>query len=432
MSAWSTIDWESYARGFLARRYVLDPAGGIWLGIALSRMAPQFIKASAGQRTREKVLSKVASSFAERDSDEDADGDNEPRKGPSLHESDFAQGDVPGPAWLHDLSVCLWAWGAPHMGRRLQYPAIPEVVVEPLAAILAGRGEVGANGQIRVNGEAVGEFTSDRKFAAALGTVAAHRVLRFVVSRAWVRAVERIESPDEVVVLGGWSGLAHALGLESRSAAQDLQRAGEALAALKLSTPLGSEKLLRVRQSRRDTVTTLTLVATGPLAVDYTGRLRKAKKPDRLLVPLRPEIPVLTPQRSRHAQQLSFEMALLREFRLRVSDKPLVPPLRFGGGKDYCVFAELSDVAIGAAAETAGLSPRNVEAVLRMWRAPGDRGGWIARTSPGADSHVLLGTSEFMEAFMVTGWQMKSRGHVLGARSAKARAAGRPPKGREE
>lgn len=424
LTAWGASEWESYARGFLAARGIFDPAGGLWLGAVLAGMAPDLKQADPVHRRLESIQAMVAHRFAERDADQDSDDEGHVSGGHAVEWTDVTSDGSPGPRWLKLLSLCTWVYGAPHHGRRLQYPAIPEVIVEPLAALLGGRGSVGADGKIRVNGEVVGAFASDRTLAEALGTVAAHRILRFVVGRAWVNAVERLDLPDEVVVERGWLGLAQYLGLESRSGAQDIQRAGEALGALTLATPLGREKLLDVRKTKRGNVTTLTLVAKGPLAVGYTGRLRKAKKPDRLLVPLRPDVPVLTRQRSSHAQQLSFEMTLLREFRLRLRDRSVEVPLRFGGWNPR-LFSVLSDSTIDAAAGTAGLSRKNLDAVLALWRGPGDAGGWIARVRPNAETHVLHGTSELMESFMLRGLRLTLRGQAMAARSTRARAAAR-------
>lgn len=396
IARWKESEFEAYARRWMMETLgFVDDATALLLGSRLSSLAPRLALSNQGRSipTDVRALLEAEDSMA-----------------PILRTPAIQQLCAPprpqslGPAWLVELAATLYVSDE---RDRLQYPAIPEVIAADLALILAGRSQPDGT-LIRIDGNIVGDLAGGGdlpKLHASLGTVAAHRVLRFLVAKVWVNAVRRTPVPDQLIIDGAWRGLAARLGFVSRSFAQDLQRAGEALASLVLYTPLGPEHLVRIHVAKTGTKPTLTLDAVGPLALGYTVRLRDAHKKHRKLVPLRAGLPALTGHRRSHAQQLSFEMLFLRQFRLRA---------RFEEKEDaVAVVAEIPRSVVQSEATKAGLSTPNRKATRAVWQG---EGGWLVRDKA---TYTFCGNALPMEGYLAEGLEMTETGR---RRRAKLKA----------
>lgn len=412
---WGTSEFDHYAALWLRQtRGVTDAAAAIWLGRLLEEQLPRVL-----QNPQDWIdpLVDALSAGVLRDQPEERIAE--------VYEAIAEADEGPGPRGLVAVSAALWAAGNLAALHAHQYPSIPVSIAERLAVILAGQARLQvASGDLSIGHDVVAKLVGTTALGRSyeeLATTSAHRIVRFVVGGVWLNSLSGIRPADDVVVRGGWRGLASRLGLTSRSAAQDLKRAGEALQALSLQTPFGFERVLDATTVRIGDDVTLRLRARGPLAIGYVLKLPSGAR-TRALVPLRPRLPPLTGHRTSHSQQIAFEMLVLREARLRaVRSESGV--LRFGKGPRPRVVFDLPDDVLAHLAQQSGLSRQNARATLEAWRTSPD--AWLVRGSPGSPLHFLHGSAALMEPLISQAVDMSERGRerALKAKKRRARAA---------
>ncbi len=220
--------------------------------------------------------------------------------------------------WLTRAVPALSTCGAPH-------PAIPSLLVEDIARLLAGPiaiddGDV-LHGRPKRQ-QRIGSLirpahapevqVEEAKLARAFPCLNAHRWLRSHVALAWTRRL--LGQPDECLrVAGGYGTLLAGVGGSGSKAATQLKRVLHLLRHLKPESVPTDDTLLSLNEFGRTVEVTL----GAPLAHGYVHRLKKLRfSGKRALTPLPSRLPSLdevNPKRA--AAACSFEMLLIDHVR---------------------------------------------------------------------------------------------------------------------
>lgn len=253
-------------------------------------------------------------------------------------------------------------------------PAIPSLVVAPLARALSGSADVRDDRGLRIvvagrERIATLEPTELSKEAAlrALSSVHAHRLLRFLVARVWEQnVIDRKPDAAIVRVREGWSGLAAAVGVHGRRGANALKQTGEVLAALRLDGdapgPLMRIDSHRVRNREGAHSTMLAIEVIGALTPGYVYGLRGTGL-DSKLIPLPHVVGPLTKGTKTHAAQCSLQMLFLQELHIRAREF------------DERRFVVLPPTRLEELGREVGLSAEGVGSCVDAWVA----GGFVQR-----------------------------------------------------
>lgn len=151
------------------------------------------------------------------------------------------------------------------------------------------------------------------------------RLLRWAVHRGWSqRYVEGKRLYNQIEVAHGYSGLARAIGPDSRKHAAQLREGCEFLQHLFMRTPYGEGGMfnayLHVARPGRPAILEINL--TGPLRPGYVNDLNSPgiRSEDRALVPFPLTLPPLGPREADHAGQAALQVLSLLEFRRRADE----------------------------------------------------------------------------------------------------------------
>jgi hypothetical protein len=217
-----------------------------------------------------------------------------------------------------------------------------------------------------------------------LGNLTAQRFIRWAVSEGARRATLGEPRPGVVVVDGGWSGLANAIGATSRKAAGEVRGVVEALYALDLLWDDGNDRARLISRYRPIRMgaggARLEITLGDPLLPGFVdqaeGRWARA------LVPVLPVPPLDALNERLHPAGARLDVLALVELRARVDE------LREHGA----VSLDWHGLA-----DHAGLPGRHVDALTDRWSTGPDRrwdrhpGGWsLADVTANAGARRLL------------------------------------------
>lgn len=244
-----------------------------------------------------------------------------------------------GPAAL--LAMALWfdEIGPLTNDRAAEKSAcLSTAVIRPLLAAFWAKRRIlanGANGSpttiLDRDGAVVAEVTATRpgpsvvpdfqSLFRAARTVAGQRLLRWLVHEGFRRAGAGEHDFRKIVVPGGFSGLAHALGISSKRVTEDIRDALALMHHVHVRLPsnevagLLTWMLTPESPQRR---AQLHIVLSDALLPNYTSALPKgtaSKQEARKLVPLPRLFPPFVGHQSSHAAQAVLQVLVVRELR---------------------------------------------------------------------------------------------------------------------
>lgn len=279
-------------------------------------------------------------------------------------------------------------------------PAIPHVVIEPLAAVLSGAVRPFRSGDgwslHDVRGDEIARtFAPDlEEFLKHASSAAAHALVRYAVVETWRARLLGEPAHERIDVAGGWQALAERMGRTSGSSANRLRAAAMALKGLSLQTPFGFRRVLDVSETTAGGRRHVVVTPIGPLAHGFVSKLKAANKPDRRLVPIAEtrSAPKL------EAKALALELLLLAELKIhgrRVVDDE--------GQARFLV--SLTDSTVATLGKYVGLEGGTVRRVVSELEGPG---GFLERAD--GNDFRLRSTRQFAEEMLLQGEEQESRG----------------------
>jgi len=156
-----------------------------------------------------------------------------------------------------------------------------------------------------------------------LGSVMAHRVLRWEVSTGYERVMRGETDARVIVVDGGWTALAERLGAEKKSDVEAIKAIVHTQGAIMLTLPTGA--LVRILQvndypAYRARRAKVEIILGTMLLPHYVKGLPKDVTPDKKrLVPL-VDLPPFVGRPNDHGAQATASMLLMREFRTKAKE----------------------------------------------------------------------------------------------------------------
>lgn len=342
------------------------------------------------------------------------------------------------PRWIHMLGRVLWLDVLrPRLEEdRRKPPALPGSLFEQLArvqrpggrlaetphgiALVDGDGGHVANlrGEIRVatvHLEAISAMVRDG--ARMLGSLNAHRTVRWMVATAHQRAMEGEPDARVLIIEGGWSALAEVVGARSKKAADDIKAIVAAMASLDFPLPDGSTGDLLTRRDRpavghRNARVEITLGTA--LLPHYVHGLPRG---NRALVPM-PALPPLIGRERDHGAQAVLQLQVMAELRRRAKEL----------ATEGSVFLPRERWA--QMAEEASLPAGVLSSVIDRWTRDGEDGpAFLALV--GTDRYTLSDAHGAIRAFLVEAGKLELEGAEAGRKSVRrkrGRLLGEPAK----
>jgi hypothetical protein len=204
-----------------------------------------------------------------------------------------------------------------------------------------------------------------------LGTLNAHRLLLFEVTRGHWQVISGHPDPRRITVEGGWSGLAEAVGARGNRAVEQVRHAVELQAHACCSWPDGTMGTLLSylhRPARGQEPAVLTLVLNDPLMPGYVhaieaalGKAPRHSREARRLVPIT-DLPPFVGRERDWASEASLALRVLVALRLRAREI-----VERGG-------ALLPRDLLADLAREAGLPRELLDRVIDRWTRDGDDG----------------------------------------------------------
>ena len=248
-----------------------------------------------------------------------------------------------------------------------------------------------------------------------LGTVTAHRALRYQITAAHERAIRGEPDARVLAIDGGWSGYAELLGLASKAEPEKLKAITYAQDAVHVTLPDGSrERMLNLRewpaQGRRQgrihlTVGTM-LLPHYVFELGLSGRrLREAQR----LIPVC-GLPPFVGRNRDHGPQATLSMVVVRELRTKAREL----------ARDGAV--RIPRERWAAMAREAGLPPTLLGRVIDGWTQDGpDAPAFLVRAA--ADAYTLAPAHARELDLIVAIGRTENRAVAAGERSVRARQA---------
>ena len=247
-----------------------------------------------------------------------------------------------------------------------------------------------------------------------LGTVTAHRALRWQLTTAHDRALRGEPDARVLIIDGGWSVYAYEkLGLKSKAEAENLKAITYAQDAVHVSLPDGSrERMLNLRewpaQGRRpgriqQTLGTM-LLPHYVFELGLTGRrLREAQR----LIPVC-ALPPFVGRNRDHGPQATLSMLVVRELRTKAREL----------AKDGAV--RITRERWVEMARESALPPTLLGRVIDRWIQDGpDAPAFLSRVSP--DAYTLAPVHSRELAFILASGRTENRAVEAGKQSVRAR-----------
>ncbi len=238
-----------------------------------------------------------------------------------------------------------------------------------------------------------------------LGSVTAHKLLRWEILTGHERALDKVADPRVLVVDGGWSVLAHdILGMKAKTAPADLRAIVHAQHAIHVPTPDGgkhnglvtfSDTPARGHQKGRVAIT------LGELLMPHFMYDMKDPR-DRRLVPVLRELPPMVGRKREHGAIATLSMTIMRELRVHAVE------LASAGS------VAISRERLHELARQAHVPLSIVAQLLERWLHDGDDGpAFLA--SPSAGRYTLGPAHSHELTFLVMAGRM-SEGAARGGR----------------
>lgn len=330
------------------------------------------------------------------------------------------------PRWIHMLGRVLWLDVLrPRLAEDRRKPAaLPGSLFEHLARVQRPGGHLAETpsgvalvdrdggyvadlrGEIRVatvHLEAISAMVRDG--ARMLGTLNAHRTVRWMVSTAHQRAMDGEPDARVLIVEGGWSALAEVVGARSKKAADDIKAIVAAMASLDFPLPDGSTGDLLTRRDRpavgqRSARVEITLGTA--LLPHYVHGLPRG---NRALVPM-PVLPPLIGRERDYGAQAVLQLQIMAEFRRRAKELATE-------GSVYLPWDRWVKMA-----EEAALPAGVLSAVIERWTRDGDDGpAFLTRVGP--DRYTLSDAHAAIRAFLVDAGKLEMEGAEAGRKSVR-------------
>jgi hypothetical protein len=252
--------------------------------------------------------------------------------------------------------------------------------------------------------------------AGLLGSMTAHRALRWEVAEGHTRALRGDGDPRVLRIEGGWSTFAHdVLDLSAKAEAERLRAIVHAQAAVVLRLPSGSTGNMlalhetpqrgRARGSIEITLGTMLL----PHFVHELGLAGRHASEAKRLVPVVGLPPMVGRERD-HGAQATFSMLVVRELRVRARELATEGSVAIGGER----FHEL--------ARAAKLPATMLPKVLERWTADGDDAPAFLE-EPATGRYVLGKAHAAERAFLAAAGATEVAASDAGRRSVAAKAA---------
>lgn len=261
---------------------------------------------------------------------------------------------------------------------------------------------------------------SIQRGAAMLGSVPAHKALRWEISEGHARVINGVPDARTLVVDGGWSVFAHDyLGMSKKGAADDLRDIVRAQSAVRLTLPdgsFGNMLALRESEARGRRRGRIEVVLGTMLLPHYTFELSdklsgRALNDARRLVPV-VGLPPFVGRANEHGAQTTLSMLVVREMRIRATEL-----VTHGGvAIDLDRWARL--------AMEAGVKPNTLPALIDRWTRDGDDAPAFLRvTAPG---RYTLGDADLLaRAFLEAAGRASIGASEAGRKAVEAREKAR-------
>lgn len=335
--------------------------------------------------------------------------------------------DVPEtPRWIHMLGRILWLDVLrPRLAEdRRKPPALPGALFEQLAKVQRPGGRLAetprgialvdrdgehvadVRGEIRVatvHLDAISAMVRDG--ARMLGSLNAHRTIRWMVSTAHQRAIEGEPDARVLVIEGGWSGFAEVVGARSKKAADDIKAIVAAMASLDFPLPDGSTGDLLTRRDRPavgQRAARVEITLGTALLPHYVHGLPRG---NRALVPM-PALPPLVGRERDHGAQAVLQLQVMAELRRRARELATEGSVLLSRGR----WAEM--------AEEASLPAGVLPAVLDRWTRDGEDGPAFLLVA-GTDRYTLSDAHGAIRAFLVDAGKLELEGAEAGRKSVR-------------
>lgn len=151
------------------------------------------------------------------------------------------------------------------------------------------------------------------------------KLLRLLIDRAWRQYhIERCVDPDRIVILGGWSEVAHLAGVTSHGAAVEMHQAAETLRVARLDTPLGRGGFFSYWETYAapGQKAKITFTLSGPLSPSYVIELKQQAKRGKncWVVPVPRQLPPMHGGPRTHPAQAALQLVTMLEFRRRADE----------------------------------------------------------------------------------------------------------------
>jgi hypothetical protein len=253
--------------------------------------------------------------------------------------------------------------------------------------------------------------------ASLLGSITAHRVLRWEIMTGFARVMAGITDARAIKVDGGWDGLADQLKIgNSNKLTQELRAIVHAQACCWLSLPDGSRgNLLAVRDipavGRRRSQLEIVL---GTMLLPHYGFQLPSKPEHKRLVPI-VELPPMVGRPADHSAQATASMLVMRELRRQA------PELYLSGAVVLTLeqWAELFSAA--------HLPSALIGRVLDRW-TKNDTGGPAFLHRVDTDAYTLGDAHARARSFLLEAGKIELDSSEAGRRSAAARRRRRTAK----
>jgi hypothetical protein len=266
------------------------------------------------------------------------------------------------------------------------------------------------------------DMSALQKGLGLLGSVVSHKVFRWEVFSVHERFLRGDPLPNVLVVNGGWSALAKALGLNPDKHASDVRSVVLAQAHFSSRFPDGSQGTMLSYTEKaafgRTERARVTITVGAPLLPGYVegigekvGRASIEARQARKLVPILREVPPLVGRPNEHGAQISLSMYVVAEMRDKAKE------LVTDGG------VHLPFDALVGLADRSSL-PRRHGLLLRLldrWTADG-AGGFLERVD--RDRYTLGRPHEAERLFLEEAGRRELVGAKAGRASARRRTAG--------
>ena len=260
-----------------------------------------------------------------------------------------------------------------------------------------------------------------------LGSVTAHRVLRWEVTEGHRRAMQHHPDARALRIPGGWSALMRQLGLANKRAADEVHAIVTAQAHCAFLLPSGAYGNLlsySVVPARGQRAGEVTIILGDALLPHYVFELRerfgdasRSAREAQRLVPM-VDLPPFVGRDNEHGQQATLSLAIVTEMRARAREL-----VEQGGVRiDAQRFTELGS--------RSGLPSPLLSRVLDRWTRDGtDAPAFLEKTN--RDRYTLGASHAAARTFLLEAGQREQEGSDAGQRSTAHRAQARQREARK-